>query len=375
MQCDYDKETRTVKISGTDVVEYSDVFNKAKHVIIGYGVKEISSGAFEGCTAITGISIPNSVKVIGDSAFSGCKKLVSLYIPKSVKQISHIAFIGCPRLESFEVDEKNNHYSSESGVLYDKKKEMLLRYPPGNKNTSFVIPSTVTLLAPFAFDSCSRLAKIEMIGPIEKMGMFAFEDCKNLKTFSIPESVMFMWTPFGGCNKLRRIEVDKDNRNYYSANGVLFDISMSKLIWYPSNKSNTTYAVPEYVDKIDCSAFKGCTKLTSVELPPTVKEISIEAFMNCTRLKSIFIPDFVEHIGRSAFEGCTALESISLPDSVGTIGDGAFRDCTSLKTIIIRRSKNSVNWNAFDDISEKVTIIPDKGCEDIWRHLPDRFKK
>ncbi len=54
--------------------------------------------AFQNCTNLTSIVIPNSVKTIGSSAFSGCSNLTSIIIPDSVTSIGENAFNGCSSL-------------------------------------------------------------------------------------------------------------------------------------------------------------------------------------------------------------------------------------------------------------------------------------
>ena len=58
----------------------------------------IGRSAFEGCTALTSITISNSVMIIGEFAFEGCTGLMSIIIPDSVTSIGFYAFYGCAGL-------------------------------------------------------------------------------------------------------------------------------------------------------------------------------------------------------------------------------------------------------------------------------------
>ena len=64
-------------------------------VAIPENVMEIGKGAFKGCTGLTSVVIPESIIKIGDSAFKGCTGLASVTIPKSVKKIGKSVLSDC----------------------------------------------------------------------------------------------------------------------------------------------------------------------------------------------------------------------------------------------------------------------------------------
>ena len=71
-----------------------------KTIIIQSGVASIGAGAFEGCTGLTAVTIPDSVTSIGGVAFRGCRGLTSVTIPVSVTSAGNSAFAGCTGLTS-----------------------------------------------------------------------------------------------------------------------------------------------------------------------------------------------------------------------------------------------------------------------------------
>jgi hypothetical protein len=121
--------------------------------------------------------------------------------------------------------------------------------------------------------------------------------------------------------------------NDYS--GVLLNKDRTVLIAAPSGMSGE-YHIASSVIKIEDSAFKGCSGLTSIKIPDSVTNIGDSAFLGCSGLTEIKIPDSVRTIGSFAFVGCSKLDSIRIPDSVTDI-DGYVFD----KNITIYTSLNS----------------------------------
>ena len=312
------------------------LFNKDKTTLIRYpegktdasyaipsSVTSIGDGAFRGCTSLTSITVPNSVTSIGRSAFANCESLTSVEIPNSVTSIGDYAFDGCTRLTSINVANANTAYCSVDGVLFDKDKEELIRYPAGKTDSSYTIQNGVISLCSYAFSDCTALTNIIIPGSLR--------DVEGLRR----------------CNSLIAITVAESNSHYSSVNGVLFNKNKTILHIYPQGKQERTYTIPSGVIYVFGGAFYHCTNLTNISIPVSVTYIDGNTFRGCTGLTSITIPSSVTSIGDCAFYGCTGLTSITIPDSVTSIGDNVFVGCTGLTNVTLSNSVTSIGDYAF----------------------------
>lgn len=113
-------------------------------------LESIGESAFKSCTSLTSVTLPNSVTKIGDYAFGSCSSLKTVSIGSRLKDSTNNFVAGwlsdCTALESITVSSSNNNYSSANGIMYDKKKTVILVYPQGKKDTSYTVPSTIKTL-------------------------------------------------------------------------------------------------------------------------------------------------------------------------------------------------------------------------------------
>ena len=153
----YSKKNKTLTISGTGKIKCrwrKAVGDKKVKVIIQEGITAIGSETFS-MTNVRSISLPQSLTSIGSFAFGGLDAgtPTSITIPKNVKKIGKYAF-GCGRLKSIKVEKGNKKFTSQGGILYNKKKTTLIRCPDGKRFKKLTIPGSVKTLAEGSFDSC-----------------------------------------------------------------------------------------------------------------------------------------------------------------------------------------------------------------------------
>ena len=288
------------------------------------------------------------VSCIGSSAFYKCRRLTSVTIPNSVTSISNMAFDGCTSLTEFVVSKGSKSFSAVEGVLLNKEKTTLIKYPLGKTNTSYEILNSVTNIGDWAFCDCTSLASITIPNSVTSIGRSAFQNCTSLMSITIPDRVTSIGgSAFYGCSGLTSVTIP-------NSVATIAHNTFNGCKWLASVK------IPDSVTSIGDSAFQGCKKLTGITIPNSITSIGIAAFYGCTSLTSIEIPNGVEIIDQRVFQDCTNLTSIEIPNSVTYIGWYAFGYCTSLTSITIPNHVRGVGSNAFEGCTGLTGIeLPD----------------
>ncbi|MBQ4603192.1 MAG: leucine-rich repeat domain-containing protein, partial [Clostridia bacterium] len=169
--------------------------------------------------------------------------------------------------------------------------------------------------------------------PVSAVGKFTINTDEYVEIIYIGKDVEYIdETSFFYCKELKSIEVDEANEYYTSVDGVLYTKDMKKLMVYPIKKVETSYTIPEGVERIGACAFYKNETLTEVNIPSTLKEIGDMAFFKCEKISLVTLPDGLEKIGSDAFSYCQGMTPVMyIPDSVKEIGSFAFYSCSNLK--------------------------------------------
>ncbi len=154
--------------------------NSLTSVTIPDSVKKIGDSVFSGCTGLTSMTIPDSVKKIGDSVFSCCSSLTRVTIPDSATEIGYGAFFGCRSLTSVTMPDSITKIGEDA-----------FRYC--SSLTSVTIPDSVTKIGDSAFDGCSSLTSVTIPDSVTKIGVWAFRGCINLKNVTLKNGKDLLW--------------------------------------------------------------------------------------------------------------------------------------------------------------------------------------
>lgn len=167
--------------------------------------------------------------------------------------------------------------------------------------TAITIPSDVTSIGNYVFESCASLTSVDMPSGLTSIGQCAFFDCRSLANIDIPTGV-------------------------------------------------TT---------IGKSAFTQCTSIESVTIPSGVTTINEDTFENCTSLTSITIPSSIRIIGNEAFYSCTSLINIDIPSGIISIGGYAFYACFALTSVTVNATTPPLlGNNAFNNTNNCPIYVP-----------------
>ena len=223
----------------------------------------------------------------------------------------------------------------------------------GEYSGEVVIPETVT--------------HNDQIYPVTGIGNFAFDNCPNLTSLTIPSSVTSIGKYGIRQTGLTSIIIPNSVTSIgigalamcYNLTSVTLPNTLTKISdeLFMACGEMTSVTIPSSVTSIGNNAFQICSKLANIVIPDAVTSIGDRAFEECTGLTSVTIGNSVESIGNYAFDGCTALTSLDIPNSVTTIGGTAFQDCTGLTSLTIGKSLASIGLGAFYGCSLSLTSI------------------
>lgn len=170
-------------------------------------VKTIDANAFISCKNLQTIVIADSVEKIGDSAFDG-SKLKTINLGGGITNISNKPFYGAWNLTNINVITENDKYESENGILFNKGKTILIKYPPAIINGEvYEIPNTVVEIGPQSFYN-SQIKNVIIPSSVKKIGSESFCRCENLEELNLPEGLeRIEWRALYLCYKIKTIVV------------------------------------------------------------------------------------------------------------------------------------------------------------------------
>ena len=354
---------------------------------------------------------------IANRAFDNCSNLTSITIPNSITSIGNLAFRNCSGLESITVHEGNPNYHSTGNCVIETANKILV---VGCKNSVIPTDGSVVIIGDYAFIGCSGLISITIPTSVLSIGVSAFSGCGNLTDVTIPNSVTSIGASafykcsgltiiivpdsvtsiglqaFGGCSNLTSLTIPfvgamKDgttNTHFGYIFGTEYNSSNDEVV--PASLKTVVITGGKSIGE---RAFYECSTIESITIPNSVTSIGEWAFYLCRGLKSITIPDSVTSIGEYAFFRCgiksivlsnnitsiapytfseSGLTSITIPNGVTSIGHEAFNDCSFLTSVTIPSSITKIGYSAFSDCT-RLANIKFEGTVDQWTEITKEY--
>ena len=399
-------------ISGGGISIPENAFRNAinlQSVSLGETVTRIDANAFLGATSLNRIGCNASLLIsnlnMESWSFYGAANLTHLdivggstlndyclynseiweiTIGKTVSEIKTNAFDKAVGLQRITVSADNNYFSSGTdGVLYNKSKSTLIKYPSANvtdtSGSAFSIPLSVTSIWSNGFKDSSLLRAIKT--PIavlfDNFGksswvFYGAEDLNSVTVLNgatVPVGARY----FYNATKLTSVTLSTVTRiaepDLFRGCSILNSVSVASSLLF-NNENNSGYL------------FYGATSIREVKVISGTSVID-RAFNNATNLNSVTLASTIQTVGANAFAGCTSLETVYAPASLlknqstapawnfygagrvknftvnsGTdIPSGAFAKALYLERITLNGSVTTINSLAFIGTSALLNIV------------------
>mgnify|MGYP003292525025 CR=1 FL=1 len=379
-------EYRIVKIpESVEVIQpyafiyaFDDVGTNINQLVLNQNLKRIENGAFAYCNAFKTVNHfiesperdASKLEYIGDEAFTDCYLDGDLYLPESIKHIGRRAFNNCKKI---------------IGKIF--------------------LPKSIEKIDSYAFNNCSGVSQIdlsehEIIPQWLKTANYIFngvglqaqgsrkiplyihnetleewEDC-ILNRQALPEEAAFSFDilntlpedKFKFNDKKDELlgfadEFDKETLKDYAQAIIPSSVKTIKANAFKEQIVNCRMTFNfAAVNKIEDSAFEGCTGLIGCIEPQSLKEIGKRAFYGCTGIQSVKLSSPIEILSDEMFKNCSNLASVELTEYTETdtnddkeqkLGEGAFANCAKLREINLQQfSSIPTSWKK-DEWSEQ----------------------
>ena len=278
----------------------------------GKPVTSLGASAFNGCSELMGVVIPNSVTNIGSSAFKDCSGLMSVVVPDGVTRIGGSAFAGCSGLTNVTIPTSVTNIGSSA-------------FKDCDHLTSVTVPQYVcTRKIPAIFPSSyQEITHVVLLPDVTNIGASAFKGCSALTGLVIPNGVTNIGaSAFSGCSGL--VDV----------------------------------VIPDGVTRIGGSAFLDCSGLASVVIPASVTDIGSSAFKDCGYLARVTVPQCVcarkfSSVFPSSYQSIT---DVVISSDVTNLAASAFKDCSRLANVVFEGDAPKLGKNAFAGVAASCTV-------------------
>lgn len=320
----------------------------------------IEPSAFERCTTITSVTIPNAVEEIGDYAFFGCSALTNITLPTNLKRLGAHSLQMCTGLTSLDIP---------SGLT--KLEDFCLSR---TGLTSITIPESVTRIEGGVFHWCRSLQTVNMSKNLTYIGPFAFKYCTVLESIEIPAGVDSIAVhAFYYCPKMTKVTLYEGLKSIgdfgFYGSGIT-DINLpntlTRIGQYGLAQNDFTHlTLPENLTQLETAALSGNSNLTAITIPSGITELSHRVLASCSKLNDITLPETLTKIGSMALYS-TPMKQLKWPSHLKTIGYQALGGSYTYGAHVVPSTPTEVDCMLFYGVEDGNTyycfsesILPD----------------
>ena len=351
-------------------------------------VTRLGAHAFQGCTALEGIQLGSGLTALAEGLFYRCESLREITIPAGVTEIAADTFEQCTGLEAYLVEEGNPRYFAQDGVLYDGGEEgqvKLLAYPGGRTETTLTLPSQVTQVSYGALSAAQTLQSISVeegnekyyaqdgvlfertgeaswpvTGLTEDFGitLHTYPHARPGTAYTVPEEV---WTIADQAfvRNPNLIQVDAPSVRWVQQRAFLLSAKLQAL-----NLSSAVYlgdacmlncplisiTLPDTLEELDNQALDYCSKLEYIQFqteePP---QVNSDLCSNSAGLRYVYVPAGSQSAYLQALAGKVAHGAL--------IVEGTYQSQEDVKQAIAQLDENSTQAQVNSAAQQVVRLL------------------
>ena len=222
-----------------------------------------------------------------------------------------------------------------------------------------VVEEGATSIGNFAFVNCANLITVSLPDSLTELGQSAFRNCISLTTVDFSANLeMVDGYAFMNCHALTAADlgskVEIIGNSAFFACHALAEVNLGESLLgintlaFSECTSLAEITMPDTLTALGSDVFNGCSALTSVKLSEGLTNLPAYTFNECVSLVDVKLPMYLTTIGERAFYYCQSLESIDLPMGLIAMDNDAFGFCVKLHDIELPMALSYIGYFAFN---------------------------